>query len=443
MTHDSLPHTTRPATRRVRVGAVIAAAGALLAVHAPATAAGATWNPVHDATRTGQAFSPVAAADAAGSLAIGFIRQRGEDDYRAEVRRGLLERGLQGGSLVLDESADDLSSIAVTQTAGGGLAASWLRHADRAQGPRATTVSADGAVAAPVNLVPDGTESAFDPRWVAREGGAPLLVWDRRTTSASAPLDGRGFGAPSPLPGVGLASSVSVVERAGGERVAVWSDATRVLTARAPAGGPFGATTQISGAGVARDPQLALGADGTAMAAWVRNTGAGNVLEVTSAPPGGSFGPTTVLSAPEEGAFAPRLVATGDEDGAAIVAVWVSGPTDRGWGSVRGPLRLRRLTGEGEPIGDPLTITPPGIRTADPALAGDGRGAVFIGWSSGLLAARQIGVRRLGRTGRLGAAREIAAGRWEMTGAPVLAAADGLAVMVWSADGIVRYRLYH
>jgi hypothetical protein len=103
---------------------------------------------------------------------------------------------------------------------------------------------------------------------------------------------------------------------------------------------------------------------------------------------------------------------------------------------------MRRLTGEGEPVADAVTLTPEGVRTGEAALADDGRGAVFIGWSSGLLAHREIGVRRLGRTGRLGAARELAAGRWELTGAPVLAAADGRAVMVWAADGIVRYRLY-
>jgi hypothetical protein len=386
----------------------------------------------------------VAAADASGRFSIGFIRQLGDDGYRAEVRRGALDSRLQGGSLVLDASSTDLSSIAVTEIGDGALAAAWLRHADRAQGPRATTVTAEGDVARAVNLVPGGTEAAFDPRWVARPGGGPLLVWDRRATSASAPLQGRGFGAPTPLPGVGLASSVSVVERADGERVAVWSDATRVLAARAPAAGPFGATAEISGPGVARDPQVALGPDGTAVAAWVRNTGAGNVMEIASASPGGPFGTPVALSAPGEGAFAPRLVATGgeDDDEAGVVAVWVAGPTNRGWGSVRGPLRLQRLTGDGEPIGDALTITPPGVRTADPALAGDGHGAVFVGWSSGLLAARQIGVRRLGRTGRLGPVRELAAGRWEMTGAPVLAAADGRAVMTWSADGIVRYRLY-
>lgn len=441
MIEHSRGHRTGLERRATALRACVAVAVTVL-IAGPGSAAAATWSPVRDATAAGQSFSPAAAADEDGRFSIGFIRQLGKDEaYRTEVRRGLLGSGLRGESLVLDESAEDLSSIALTQTADGLLGAAWLRHTDRAQGPRAATVSGDGDVTGPVNLVPDGTESAFDPRWFTRPGGAPLLIWDRRTTSASAPLARDAFGTPTPLPGTGLASGVSVIERPGGARVAVWAQDTTVLAAQAPAGGPFGAPVQISGPGAARDPQLALSPDGTAAAAWVRNTGAGNVLEVAVAAPGGAFAPPRVLSAPVEGAFAPRLVATsGDEAG--LVAVWVSGPTDRGWGSVRGPLRVQRLTSRGGLLGEPVTVTPPGVRTADPALAEDGRGAVFVGWSSGLLSARQIGVRRLGRTGRLGPPRELAAGRWEMTGAPVLAAAGGRAVMVWSADGIVRYRLY-
>jgi hypothetical protein len=423
---------------RARVAAAVAATALAACSASPATAGAATWTPVRDATAAGQAFSPSVAADAGGRFSIAFARQlRGSQ--RAEVRRGLLSAGLRGSSLVLDSSADELSSISITQSSRGLLGAAWLRHADRAQGPRAATVSADGEIAGPVNLVPAGTESASDPRWVLRPDGKPLLVWDRRTSSAYAPLDGRTFGAPVALPGAGSASQVSVVEDQSGARVAVWTDGTRILGAQAPADGPFGARTVLSGPGTARDPQLALSADGTVLAGWVRNMGAGNVMEVAARAPGGAFGTPVAVSGAGEGAFSPRLVASSAGE---VVAVWVSATTARGWGGARGPLRLRRLTGRGAIAGAAMTLTPTGVRTADPALADDGAGAVFIGWSSGLLAARQIGVRRLGRHGRLGAVRTLAAGRWEATGAPVIAAAAGRAVLAWSANGIVRYRLY-
>jgi hypothetical protein len=224
-----------------------------------------------------------------------------------------------------------------------------------------------------------------------------------------------------------------------GARVAVWSDGARVVAATAPAGETFGAPVPISGAGIARDPQLALSADGTAVAAWVRNEGSGNVMEVASRLPGGAFGTPVALSDAGEGAFAPRIIGSSAGE---VVITWVSGTRARGWGTVRGPLRMRRLAGDGVVAGDPVTLTPPGVRTGEAALADDGRGAVFVGWSSGLLSRRQIGVRRLGRPGRLGPVRELAAGRWELTGAPVLAAATGRAVMAWTADGVIRYRLY-
>jgi hypothetical protein len=282
-------------------------------------------------------------------------------------------------------------------------------------------------------------ESAFDPRWSPVSTGDPLLVWDRRTSSAATFLDGADFGTPFPVPGAGLTTQLSVVVDRSGTLVATWSDGTRVLTATAAAGGGFGAPVALSGAGFARDPQLVVTEDGTAVAAWVRNTGTGNLLEVATRPSGGRFGAPVAVSGQEEGAFAPRLIASSAGE---VVAAWVAGPTDRGWGSVRGPLRMRRLSGDGEPVSAPTTLTPEGVRTGEAALADDGRGAVFIGWGSGLLAEREIGVRRLARNGRLGRARELAAGRWSLTGAPVLAAADGRAVMVWAADGIVRYRLY-
>jgi hypothetical protein len=414
------------------------AAALAAAALAAAPAGAATWSPVRDATRAGEALSPAAAADAEGRFTIGFSRQI-RDVHRAELRRGRLADGLRGASIVLDRSPSDVSSIALTQSPTGLVGAAWLRNADRAQGPRAATVTADGDVGGPVNLVPEGVESAFDPRWSTAGAPDPLLVWDRRTSSAATFLDGTSFGTPFPVPGAGLTTQLSVVAERGGGLVAIWSDGTRVLAATAAPGAGFAAPAALSGPGIARDPQLALAEDGTAVAAWVRNVGAGNVLEVATRPPGGTFGPPVAVSAAGEGAFSPRVVASSAGE---LVATWVAGPVDRGWGSVRGPLRMRRLTGGGEVIGGPVTLTPDGVRTGEAALADDGRGAVFIGWSSGLLAHREIGVRRLGRNGRLGGARELAAGRWELTGAPVLAAAEGRAVMVWAADGIVRYRLY-
>jgi hypothetical protein len=422
--------------RTLAAPVAVAAALAAAAAAAPASATAASWSPVRDATRAGQAFAPAVAADARGRFTIGFIRQRG-DVHRLELRRGLFRQGLRGDGVVLDASESDLGSLTLTQSATGRVGAAWLRHADRAQGPRTATVTASGDVRGPVNLVPQGTESASAPRWVAGPGATTLLVWDRPSGSAAAMLEDGTFGTPSPLPGSGTASQVSVVAHPDGARIAVWATGGRVLCAHAQPGAPFGTPATLSGPGTARDPQLVLREDGTAAAAWVRNQGAGNVMEVATRPPGGAFGAPVAVSSAGEGAFSPRLVAASTGD---VVAVWVSATTARGWGGARGPLKLRRVAADGTVDGPAATVTPDRVRTAEPALADDGRGALFIGWSAGPLAAREIGVRRLTDAG-LDRVRTLAAGRWEATTAPVLAAAAGRAVMAWTANGIVRLRL--
>ena len=412
----------------------VAAAALATAIAAPAGAA--TWTPAREATRAGQASWPVVAADPGGRFTLGYIRERG-GAYRAELRRGVVARGLRGGPLVLDASDEDLSALALKQFSTGRIGVAWLRHEDRAQGPRAATVTADGEMRGPVDLVPAGTDSASAPRWVSAPGADPLLVWDRRSGSAAATLDGHRWGTPMPLPGAGIASQVSVVAERGGGRIAVWAAAGRVLAAEAPARGAFGAPVILSGPGTARDPQLARSADGTVVAGWVRNEGTGNVMEVAARPPGGSFRAPVALSGAGEGAFYPRLVASSAGE---VVGVWVSGTTARGWGGARGPLRMRRLTGDGVVEGRAVTLTPSGVRTAEPTLADDGRGTLLVAWSAGPLAAREMGVRRVTRTG-LGAVQELSAGRCESTAAPALAAAAGRAVIAWTADGVVRFRL--
>ena len=130
-----------------------------------------------------------------------------------------------------------------------------------------------------------------------------------RTTSAQAPLDGVRFGVQNGLPGTGISSQVQLAVQPDGSQLAVWLQSGRVVTAQSPAAGqPFSAPVTLSGAGFARDPHLAMSADGTAVVAWVRSAGAGNVMEVASRPPGGTFGTPVALSGSGEGAFSPELV---------------------------------------------------------------------------------------------------------------------------------------
>ena len=423
---------------RLALPAVAVALAATAAV--PASAPAASWGPVGNATRSGQSFGPTVAANSDGRFAVGFVRQLGSA-HRAEIRTGRLTDRLRGDSVLLDSSTGNVDSPAVTFAGEEGpIGVAWRRLANRAQRLRGAAVADDGDVSGPFDLTTDGPESAYEPRWIAQPDGPPLLVWDRRTSSAQAPLDGVRFGVQNGLPGTGISSQVQLAVQPDGSQLAVWLRSGRVVTAQSPAAGqPFSAPVTVSGAGFARDPHLAMSADGTAVAAWVRSAGAGNVMEVASRPLGATFGTPVALSGSGEGAFSPELVASST---GGFLAAWVSGPTGRGWGSASGPVRAQRLAAGGAPTGTAFTLTPAGARIVDPTVAGDGRGGVMVGWRVGAGSARQIVARRVAGNGVVGTPRTLDTGSRIEAGAPAMAGSLGAVVASWTSGGIVRYRLY-
>ena len=389
----------------------------------PTAATAASWGPVGNATRSGQSVGPAVAANADGRFAVGFVRYLGSA-RRAEVRTGRLTDRLRGDSVLLDSSTGNVDSVAVTFAGEEGpLGAAWRRSANKAQRLRGAAVGEDGDVFGPYDLTTDGTESAYAPRWIAQPEGPPLLVWDRRTTSAQAPLDGVRFGPENGLPGTGISSQVSLAIQPDGSQLLVWLQGGRVVTALSPAAGqPFGTPVALSGTGTARDPQLAMGSDGTAVAAWVRNAGAGNVMEVAARPSRGTFGAPVALTGAGEGAFTPKLAAS---SAGGFLAAWVAGPTGRGWGSASGAVRAEQLVADGTPSGLALTLSPAGARIVDPSVTGDGRGGVMVGWRAGSGSARQIVVRRVARDGVVGSPRTLDRGSRIEAGSPVMAGSLG------------------
>ena len=246
-------------------------------------AGAATWSPVNDATDAGG----VRARGGGGRRRPLHHRLRAPPGrpHRAEVRRGLLGGRLRGDSVVLDSSGEDLSSVALTQAAGGLLAAAWLRHEDRAQG-RAPRPCARTARSAPGEPRARRHRVRVRPRWVvgwpgAHAGlGSPGRLRVREAGRVVRPAE--------PASGAGLTSQVSVVVERSGARVAVWSGGTRVVAATAPAGGPFGAPSRSRAPAWRATRSSTLSADGLAVAAWVRNEGAGNAWRSPHGRPAGA-----------------------------------------------------------------------------------------------------------------------------------------------------------
>ena len=90
-------------------------------------------------------------------------------------------------------------------------------------------------------------------------------------------------------------------------------------------GRAFAAAVDLSVAGQnAADPQVAMAADGTAAAVWVRFDGANFIVQAATQPPGGAFAAAVDLSAVGHDANSPQVAVA--PDGTAT-AVWTNATT--------------------------------------------------------------------------------------------------------------------
>ncbi len=113
-----------------------------------------------------------------------------------------------------------------------------------------------------------------------------------------------------------------------GDAVVVWphplSSTTVIQAAVRPAGGGFGAAVDLSDASrtANSDPDVAMAADGTAVATWSWSTGAHTVVQVAARPAGGAFAPAgtaQTLSNSSQDASGARVAL---DDGGAAAVVW-------------------------------------------------------------------------------------------------------------------------
>jgi hypothetical protein len=417
--------------QRIAAFAAIALAGAGAM---PAAAQAGSWSAARAATDAGTATAPSVAADAGGRVALGFARTyRGE--HRAEVRLGTLRRGLRGASVVLDRGSGFVGDVTVSldRSLDGPLVA-WRRPIDRAQRLRATFFRDDGRPASPVTLT-SGTESAYEPRFLAGGDGALRLVYDRRTSSAFRAFLGTqsGFESEQSLPGTGVSSQPGLAVAADGRRTAVWLAGGAVLTADGAPGAAFGTPVALPSAGYARDVQLVQAQDGGLFAAWLASTGQGNIVEYAVRPPGAAaFGPTSTLGAATPGAFSPRLVATSAGE---VLLGWTATNRRVGYSGGPGALRLQRLRPDGAAVGPTITLTAPQTRADEVVLAHDGTGSVLAAWGRWDGGGRRtIQARRIAPGGIVGTLRTLSP-RAGAVAAPALAGAQGGAVAAWQSPG--------
>ncbi len=172
---------------------------------------------------------------------------------------------------------------------------------------QAATRPPGGSFGTPVDLSASG-QDASDPRLAVSPDGTVTVVW-RRSDGISVIIQaatrppGGPFGTPVDLSASGQdANDVDVATAGDGTTTVAWqrSNGSNIMiqAATRPPGGSFGIPVDVSPAGSSSfSPDVAASSDGTTSIGWVRFNGSNSALELTTRPPGGSFGAGAFVSA--------------------------------------------------------------------------------------------------------------------------------------------------
>ncbi|MCB0828873.1 MAG: hypothetical protein KDB62_08715 [Solirubrobacterales bacterium] len=315
------------------VGAVVVAVGSMLALTAlPASAAlppGPWVHPAADISapdRTARepqvTFSPDGTATAVW---------RSSDGANTIVQAATRPPGGVFGTPVdLSESGRDAEHPQISSSPDGTVTAVW-QHSDGANTIiQAATRPPDGGFGSPVDLSEPG-QDAGGPQLTSGPDGA-TAVWQRSDgantiVQAATLAPGGDFGDPVDLSEPGQdAVHPQVDSSPAGTTTAVWerSNGTNMVVQAAtrPAGGSFGDPAPISETGPGPDafaPQIASGADDTAIVVWHRWNGSREVVQAATRESGGSFGAPVDISDTSDGAFGPQIAFGPDST---AIAVW-------------------------------------------------------------------------------------------------------------------------
>ncbi len=276
----------------------------------------------------------------------------------------------------LSAAGEDAWSPDVAVGPKGTATAVWyLRDNGRVQ---ATTRAANGVWSSPLNLSSPG-DDASDPQVALGPKGAGVSVWRRwdgthyQVQAATRSANGH-WNAPVTLSrSVGDAADAQVSMSAQGTAVAAWrvseGTSSRVQAATLGANGRWSAPVNLSKAGGdAWDPQVALGSDGSAVAAWSRFDGTHYRVQVSSRTAQGSWSSPTSLSPAGEDAWDPQLAMGAGGRAAAVWRRW-DGANDRIQAVLRSPGGAwsipESVSTSGRNAHDPkVSLSPDGIVTA-------------------------------------------------------------------------------
>ena len=273
--------TTGASASRVTLAKLVTAAivtCVLASLVGAANAGAAAWLPAEDISpTTGQSTTPPrVATDAQGNAVAVWLRSNGTHMIAQATQR--TATGAWQPIVDLSAAGQNASEAQLAVDPAGNAVVLWLRSNGTHQIVQSSTRPAGGTWQAPVNLSAAGANAGMPRLAVDAQGGA-TAVWHRLDVSH-----------------------------------------TRLQAAIRPPGGSWAAATTLSAAGGnATSPAVAVNAQGTTVAAWLRHNGANLILQSSTRAPGGGWQAPVDLSAPGADAAAPQAAV--DPNGGAVI-VW-------------------------------------------------------------------------------------------------------------------------
>ncbi|HEX2412051.1 MAG TPA: hypothetical protein VHJ39_12860 [Solirubrobacteraceae bacterium] len=327
-----------------------------------------------------QSFNPqVAVGGDGGAVALWRRTTAGGSVVQAATRPA---GGSWTAPVDLTAAVGDALQPQLAVSAEGGAVAVWRHSTGSGSVVQAATRPAAGGWSAPVDLTPAGA-SALDPQVATGGEGHAVAVWTRITASGSVVQAATRSAAGRWSPPTDLStgerevSAARVATNDGGERIAVWSSMVAgrvtVRAAMRPPGGEWSSATEVGPAGVSvLDPHVALAADGDAVAIWARSVGSGSVVQAVTRSAGEDWSaPADLTTAQARVGVRVQQVAL-SADGSAV-AVWARA-THRNDGSILHSAAEAATRAAGGSWSRPSTLSPANTVAFDPqpAMSPDG-----------------------------------------------------------------------
>lgn len=280
----------------------------------------------------GAAYDPQIAIDAGGNAVLVWHQH---DGTRSNIRANRYTAGQGWGvpQLIETDNADSASYPQIAIDANGNALAVWYQSDGTRYNIRANRYTAGTGWGTAALIETDNAGSALDPRIAIDAGGNAMAVWYQRDgirTNIWANLytAGWGWGTAQLIEtnNTGGASNPQIAINADGNAMVVWhqSDGVRlnIWANLYTAGGGWGTAQRIesNNTGAAFYPQIAIDADGNALAVWPQSDGLRNNMWANRYTAGCGWGTAQLIETDNAGgAFSPQIAVNADGN---AIAVW-------------------------------------------------------------------------------------------------------------------------